>query len=65
MAPPSKAPVPVLSGSPFGDTQPVNPTVAANAKVKTCRFIIQNPFNQTSNGVATFKNQPAAAASVS
>jgi hypothetical protein len=62
MAPPSKAPVPVLSGVPFGDTQPVNPAAeAANTIVKTCSFIIKNPFDQTTNGISAFNNQPAVA----
>jgi hypothetical protein len=39
---PINVPLAVLSGSPFGDTHPVNPTAeTANAKVKTCSFIIQ------------------------
>src|ERR1017187_2563252 len=57
---PIKAPLPVLFCVPSGFTQPVNTTAeAANAKVKTCSFIIQNPFNQTTNGIPSFiQNQP-------
>jgi hypothetical protein len=46
MAPPIKAPVPVLFCVPLGFWQPVNPTAeAANAKVKTCGFIIQKSIS--------------------
>jgi hypothetical protein len=59
---PIKAPLAVLSGSPFGDTQPVNPTAeTANDKVKICSFINQNSLFQTTKGISAFKNQPAVA----
>jgi hypothetical protein len=64
IVPPINAPEPVLFCVPSGFWHPVNPTAeAAKAKfnVKTCSFIIKIPFYQTTNGIPTFKNQPAVA----